>query len=167
MSPKLTRSFAAAAICGASLLAACGGDGDGGSAGAPRGSDEDYLEVVCDATSEFAGRFLAAALSSGAAADPEDEDAQRELVEELRELFVDFRDDIADAPRPQDLDESHDAFVADIESVIDALDDADNIEELDNLDLGEGFEFDGEIEVRLTAAAANVEECEGANLFSE
>lgn len=84
---------------GATFLAACGGDDDGGSGGT--GSDEDYVSAICKAGVDFS-KALEEVFKDPSALTDEDK-----AIEKLSEAFEDFANDFAKAKPPADLKEWH------------------------------------------------------------
>ncbi|MDZ7727523.1 MAG: hypothetical protein U5Q44_04620 [Dehalococcoidia bacterium] len=128
---------------GALGLAACGGGGS-------EATDESYAREMCTALSDYQDAF------EEALSDIDPEAGEDEMVETLASTFRDLADSMDDVNPPSDLSDVHDEMVSSIESAASALEDG-NMDALNEMDT----DVDQEIQDRLDAAAADVEECEG------
>jgi hypothetical protein len=137
-------------------LVACGGDDDGG--GGP-GGDEAYVRDVCGAMASFEGDFEELLTSS-----PTSLDEIEELATEMGELFGDLANDLDDANPPSDAEEAHNSLVSYLQDASEALETGD-LEALEEFEEEPDLTMDADVEERLAAIAADVDECEGLDLF--
>lgn len=131
---------------GALAFAACGGGGGGG-------GDEAYLKTLCGAFNDF-GEGVTEVFTVADEAEAE---------EKFLDVFNAFVDDLDGANPPGDVKEAHDALVKALKDAQSAVEE-DGLLALDSLDIPD-IEPDQDVQDRLAEAAADIPECEEANLF--
>lgn len=144
--------MAAPVLAAASLLGACGGDGDDG------GSDEEYVRDVCTALAAFNERREE--LTAGAtAADP------AQVAEDFGDALSDLASAMDDADPPDDAAEAHDSVVQSLEDAADAVDEG-GIEALFDVELP-SVQMEPAVRNRLQALFNSTRECQGSSgIFS-
>lgn len=136
-----------------------GGDDDGGGGGGPSGSgsDEEYVQSLCDSFEHFSEAMED--LLTGV-----DQDSS---VEELTAAFVEpfehFVDDLKDARPPSDVKPYHDDLIEQMQSVVDRIEDGD----FDALDDNPISEPPANVQARLQAVAEANSTCTEAGFDFE
>ncbi len=146
---RLTMAAAALGLLAGLLLAACGGGGGGA-------SDESYVRGVCDAFHKFQED------GTRVFNDPEVLEDEEELAKRFGELVRALADDLDDVRAPSDVEQYHDRIVERFHEIADQFESG-SVDDLS--DLGDVPEPPQDVQDRLAAAAADVEECEGLDIF--
>jgi ABC-type glycerol-3-phosphate transport system substrate-binding protein len=151
--PLKTATLAVAAAALGIGAVACGGDDDGAS-----GSDDEYVEAYCGAILEFQEDFIEAVQNASGDESPEE---QVEIVLGPLEAYL---DNLKEANPPADVAEYHGQVVAATEEAIDRIQQERNLDSLADLEPEPPPE---EIQGRLSAAAADNETCQEAEVAFE
>lgn len=146
---RMTIGAVVLSVFGVLLLAACGGGGGGA-------SDESYVRGVCDAFRTFQED------GSEVFSDPEVLEDEEELAKRFGELVRSLADDLEGVRAPSDVQQYHDRIVERFHEIADQFESG-SVDEL--TDFGDLPEPPQDVQDRLAAAAADVEECEGLDIF--
>ena len=139
---------------------ACGDDSGGGSPAGLSGpeADERYVQQLCTGFGDFTTSFL------DAIADLDAESSDDAIKDALEEPIDNLVKVMEDADPPADAREYHDESLKQIRAMQEEIR-AGNIEALTNQDAEVVPEPPADVRERLTAAAANIEDCQGLAIF--
>jgi ABC-type glycerol-3-phosphate transport system substrate-binding protein len=156
------RTLLLAPALGAALIlsAACGDDNDvpgGGGSNNPTGSDEKYVTQLCTGFGDFQDSFFKVLTSLTATSS--EKDVQKALEKPIDDLVKAMER----ANPPKDVKQYHDDAVKQLQAMQKQIKSGN----LDALGDDEGVFPDPpqDVQDRLAAAAANVKECDGLDLF--
>ncbi len=136
------------------LLAACGGGG-----GDPA-TDEEYVKAVCVSVGNLQDEMSSLTADAASATDVE---SLQKLMDNVAKALDSAADELDDVNPPADVKDSHDQVVQAFRDAAKSMEDGD-IEALNNFDPGT-IAPDEAVQERLSAAARNVDECNGLGLF--
>ncbi len=135
-------------------LAACGGGG-----GSPA-TDEEYVKAVCTTVGDLQTQMSSLTADAASAKDVA---ALQKLMDNVANALDDAADSLDKVNPPADVKDAHKEVVQAFRDAAKAMKDGDT-EALNNFDPG-NIAPDEAVQARLSAAARNVDECNGLGLF--